>query len=99
MSSQLVSASQKPAGAEAEFFSPLRLMEGLASAAPALPPPVRTLVFTYCYTTEPRELFGRVEFDRHLEQSVTYFIPYDKVERLFRELIVMGDTYGCRDLV
>jgi hypothetical protein len=79
-------------------------MDGLEEGGSGLPTPVRIEILSYFLETTPRDLFGRVEFYLNREpmneesrpDAVTYFIAYDKVERLFRGLIVMGEAHGIQ---
>ncbi len=104
MASQGVVRASAPANAP-ELFAPHLLMDSLAKEAPGLPTPVRIEILSYFLETTPRDLFGRVEFYLNREpmnadsrpDAVTYFIAYDKVERLFRGLIVMGKAHGIEN--
>src|SRR5690349_19136438 len=104
MASQAVVRASAPASAP-ELFAPRLLMDGLTEAASELPNPVRIDILSYFLEVTPRDLFGRVEFYLNREpmnedsrpDAVTYFIAYDRVERLFRGLIVMGKAHGIEN--
>jgi hypothetical protein len=100
------SVVQKPQAGGVEFSAPKlemqKYMEGLAELDSVLPKGVQRVIAGYSLEleTQPRELFGRVEFRTNpATQMCTYFIAYDKVERLFRELMEIGKEFGCVNAV
>ncbi len=99
------SVTQKPQSGGPEFSAPKlemqKYMDGLAGLDPLLPKGVQRLMAGYSLTleTQPRELFGRVEFPNGAGRMCTYFVAYDKVERLFRELREIGKDFGCKEAV
>lgn len=99
------SVTQKPQSGGVEFSSPMlemqKYMDGLGTLDRVLPKGVQRVMAGYALTleTQPRELFGRVEFPNGAGRMCTYFIAYDKVERLFRELMEIGKEFGCKEAV
>jgi hypothetical protein len=87
-----------------ELFAPQKMMQDLAGCAPMVPRSVHLLMVAYYFEIEPKDLIGRVQFRcRNMlafggeigpHDGLTVFFAYNRIEKLFNQLVAFGKEYG-----